>query len=150
MRRLTLFLSLALALPLCAATKLADLEWMSGHWAATIDDVEMEELWTPPSGGVLLGLHRDVSKKRTSFEFLRITETNDGIVYLAQPGGQPPTSFALTESSANRVVFANPAHDFPKRIIYWLKDGQLCARVEGDGDSGEQWCWSRASVGSSQ
>jgi hypothetical protein len=143
MRRLILLLSLAIALPLCAETKLADLSWMTGHWASTVDSVEMEELWSSPGGGMMLGLHRDISKKRTSFEFIRIEETKDGIVYLAQPGGRPPTPFKLTESTANRVVFANPEHDFPKRIIYWLHEGQLCARVEGDGESAEQWCWAK-------
>lgn len=146
MRRLTLLLSLVLALPLCAETKLDDLSWMTGHWAATIDGVEMEELWSSVNGGVMLGLHRDISKKRTSFEFIRIAETKDGIVYLAQPGGRPPTPFKLNESTANRVVFANPEHDFPKRIIYWLHESQLCARVEGDGESAEQWCWARLKV----
>ena len=143
MRRWMLFLSLTVALPLFAETKLDDLTWMSGHWAATIDGVEMDEVWLAPRGGLLVGMHRDISKKRTSFEFQRIAETKDGIVYLAQPSGQPPTPFRLAESSANRVVFANPEHDFPKRIIYWLKDGQLCARVEGDGESAEQWCWAK-------
>jgi len=143
MRRLILLLTFLTALPLCAEPKLSDLAWMTGHWVATIDGVEMEELWNEPRGGVLLGLHRDISAKRTSFEFLRIGETKEGIVYLAQPGGQPPTPFRLTEASGHRVVFSNPEHDFPKRILYWLKDGQLCARVEGDGGEGEQWCWSR-------
>jgi hypothetical protein len=143
MRRLILLLILALTLPLCAETKLSDLGWLAGRWAATIDGVEMEELWVAPKGGVLLGLHRDISAKRTSFEFIRIAETKDGIYYFAQPGGQPPTPFKLAESSASRVVFANPEHDFPKRILYWMKEGKLCARVEGDGGEGEQWCWAR-------
>lgn len=138
-----LALTLACALPLCAEPKLSDLSWMTGRWTATIDGVEMEELWNEPRGGLLLGLHRDISPKRTNFEFLRIAETKEGIVYLAQPGGKAPTSFRLTESSTNRVVFSNPEHDFPKRILYWLKDGQLCARVEGDGGQGMEWCWSR-------
>jgi hypothetical protein len=143
MKRLILLLVLIAGLPLRAETKIVDLAWMSGHWAATIDGVEMEEHWSDPRGGLLLGIHRDVTQKRTSFEFLRIAETKDGLVYLAQPGGQPPTPFALIESGETRVVFANPAHDFPKRIIYWMKDAKLCARVEGDGGAGEEWCWSR-------
>lgn len=143
MRRLILLLALVVSLPLCAETKLEELSWMSGRWAATIDGVEMEELWSDVRGGLILGMHRDLSKKRTSFEFMRIAETKDGIVFLAQPGGQPPTPFRLTESSHQRAVFANPTHDFPKRIIYWRKDAKLCARVEGDGGTGEEWCWSR-------
>jgi hypothetical protein len=143
MRRLILLLSLVFLLPLHADTKLADLSWMAGRWAATIDGVAMEELWSAPDGGLLLGMHRDVSQKRTSFEFMRIAETKDGIVYLAQPNGQAPTPFQLIESADQRVVFANPAHDFPKRILYWMKDAKLCARVEGDGGAAEEWCWAR-------
>jgi len=143
MRRSVLLSALLLTLPLCAETKLADLGWMTGHWAATIDGVEMEEIWSTPAGGLLIGMHRDISKKRTSFEFFRIAETKDGIVYLTQPGGQPATPFRLSEASAKKVVFSNPDHDFPKRIIYWSEANQLCARVEGDGEAAEQWCWSR-------
>ena len=55
----------------------------------------------------------------------------DGIAYIAQPGGKPPVSFMLVESKRGRVVFANPQHDFPQRIIYRLEaDGSLFARVE--------------------
>jgi hypothetical protein len=143
LRRLILLLSLIVVLPLRAETKLSDLAWMSGHWAATVDGMEMEETWSAPGGGLLLGMHRDISSERTSFEFFRIVETKDGIVYLTQPAGQPPTPFKLTESAEKRVVFSNPTHDFPKRIIYWMKDAKLCARVEGDGDAGEEWCWAR-------
>lgn len=143
MRRAVVLLSFLLALPLFGETKLADLAWMTGHWSATIDGVAMEETWSTPDGGLLIGMHRDISTKRTSFEFFRIAETKDGIVYLTQPGGQPATPFRLTEASANRVVFSNPEHDFPKRILYWLSEGRLCARVEGDGEASEEWCWDR-------
>ena len=144
MRARTLLLLFSIvALPACAATKLADLSWMSGHWAATIGGVQMEEIWSSPDGGLLIGMHRDISAKRTSFEFFRIAETKDGIVYLTQPGGRPAIPFRLTEASANRVVFSNPEHDFPKRILYGLQDGKLCARVEGDGEANEQWCWAK-------
>ena len=132
------------ALPLFAASpKLDDLRWMSGHWTLTKDGVVMEEIWSEPRGGVMIGMHRDARETRASFEFFRIAATDDGIVYFAQPGGRPPTPFALAESGESRAVFANPQHDFPKRIIYWREDAQLCARVEGDGEAAEQWCWSR-------
>ena len=137
---------LALALPLSAAT-IDDLKWMSGRWAATVDGVQMEELWSTPAGGMLLGMHRDVRPNgKTWFEFMRIAETPEGIVYFAQPGGKPPTPFKLTESSEGRAVFSNPEHDYPQRLIYALRDGQLCARTEGEGSAAEEWCWSRQSA----
>ena len=140
MKRLSI--ALALALPLFAAPpKIDHLAWMSGHWTLTKDGVVMEEIWTEPRGGMMLGLHRDSNDAKASFEFFRIAATRDGIVYFAQPGGRPATQFMLVESGPSRVVFANPQHDFPKRILYWLDAGKLCARVEGDGESAEQWCW---------
>lgn len=91
----------------------------------------------------MLGLHRDTKDAKASFEFFRIAVTPEGIVYFAQPGGRPPTPFALTEASETRAVFANPKHDFPKRITYWLQGGKLCARVEGDGEKAQEWCWEK-------
>jgi hypothetical protein len=139
-----LLLCLALALPLSAAT-VNDLAWMAGHWKGTSDGTAMEEIWTAPGGGMLLGMHRDVGANgRAFFEFLRIEETKEGLVYLAQPKGAVPTAFRMVELSDRRVVFANPQHDFPQRIIYSLQDGRLCARVEGENGRPEEWCWTRA------
>jgi hypothetical protein len=42
------------------------------------------------------------------------------VFYVAQPAGRSPTEFALQELTSSRVVFANPAHDFP-----------LCGRGRG-------------------
>jgi hypothetical protein len=112
----------------------------------------MEEIWTSPAGDALVGLHKDVSTRggaarMVSFEFLRFERGADGIAYVAQPGGQPPTRFALVEHRPRRVVFANPSHDFPQRILYWLDDaGALHARVEGPRDGrtvGQEWTWTR-------
>jgi len=138
MRRLLLLL--LLAVPVFAADpKLDDLAWIAGHWGAG----NVEELWLAPKGDLMLGMSRTIRKNGTAaFEFLRIAKTEDGIAYIAQPGGRPPTAFKLVESTPNRAVFANPEHDFPKRIVYELRDGKLCARVD-DGKDGEEWCWSR-------
>jgi hypothetical protein len=139
--RIVLAAALLLVLP-AAAAEVADLHWMAGHWSGTTGDVATEEHWTSPGGTMLLGMHRDVGK-RTHFEFMRIEQTKDGLVYFAQPSGKPQTPFALTESSTTRAVFSNPEHDFPQRIIYWLDEGRLCARVEGKGEAAEEWCWTQ-------
>ena len=121
--------------------------WMAGSWRGTVDGVTMEEHWTSAAGDVMLGMHRDVrSGVKTSFEFARIEKKGDTLVYQAMPGGRPATPFTLKESSAQRVVFENPEHDFPQRIIYWRESNRLCARVEGTigGKSeSEQWCWEK-------
>ena len=133
-------LLLLLALPLSAADPtVADLAWISGHWS----EGGVEEVWLAPKGDLMLGMSRTIrANGKTAFEFIRIAKTEDGIAYIAQPGGKPPTFFKLIESKPGRAVFANPQHDFPKRIVYELRDGKLCARVD-DGKDGDEWCWSR-------
>jgi len=125
------------------------LAWMAGAWSGTARGIEMEEQWTVPKGSSMIGMHRDVGKGRTlGFEFLRIEQQGDTIVYLSMPNGRSPaTPFPLKEVTGTRVVFENPAHDFPQRIIYWKDGADLCARIEGtnNGKEGSQeWRWSPA------
>jgi hypothetical protein len=126
------------------------LSWLAGAWEGKdASGLEMEELWTAPKGGVMLGLHRDVKNaKLASFEFLRIEGGADALVYQAQPRGRPATPFRLKEAAAKRVVFENLGHDFPQRILYWMTDdGALHARVEGMQKGqlvSEEWTWKRA------
>jgi hypothetical protein len=129
---------------------LSELAWLAGNWTGVEGEIEMEEFWQAPKGNSMLGLHRDVAKARTvSFEFLRIVATPEGITYWGSLGGRPATPFRLVELKGKRVVFENPEHDFPQRIIYWLgDDGALHAKIEGKQDgksSSMEWIWRRAS-----
>jgi Domain of unknown function (DUF6265) len=137
MRRL-LLLSF-FTLPLLAQPAIDDLRFMAGHWAA--DGVE--EVWLAPEANLMTGMNRTIRNGRASFEFFRIAVTPDGIIYFTQPGGRPAVPFKLIEVATNRAVFAKPDHDFPKRIIYFLRDAKLCARVEDEKGEGEEWCWAK-------
>jgi hypothetical protein len=53
-----------------------------------------------------------------AFEFMRIENRKEGILFIAQPGGEQPTAFRLAAHDAKTLVFSNPAHDFPQRIEY--------------------------------
>lgn len=127
------------------------LAWMAGHWQGRQAGVFMEEFWLPPRGGLLVGLHRDVpDSSGPLFEYLRIETREDGLYYLASPRGREATPFKLSELSSRRVVFENPEHDFPQRIIYWLDNGggTLHARIEGDQGGtvqSSEWAWRRSS-----
>jgi hypothetical protein len=111
----------------------ATLGWLAGEWRMD-GDTRVEEHWTTPEGGKLIGMGRTVAGGKTVFfEYLRIEDRADGTYYVAQPLGRPPTDFKLVRATASEAVFENPAHDFPKRIHYRREaDGTLVARVEGD------------------
>jgi hypothetical protein len=134
--------------PAKPAPTLASLSWMTGAWGGQDGGTVREEHWTTAGGRLMLGMHRDIfSSGKSFFEFLRIEEREDGLVYVAMPGGARTTEFRMTEIAAGRVVFENPQHDFPRRILYWAgEDGRLHARVEGPTKSGEreeEWVWDR-------
>jgi hypothetical protein len=127
--------------------------WLAGTWTGTDGPMEMEEVWLPPKGGAMLGLHRDVvGEKMVSFEFLHIASRPNGIAYIASPNGRKGTVFLLKESSEKRCTFENLENDYPQRILYWLeKDGALRARIEGDknGKQGPmEWTWRQAGAAS--
>ena len=151
MRSLIMVAALALGPavgPAGPAGSLATLSWMVGGWASEEDGSVSEEHWLAPRGGTMLGLHRDVKGGRTvGFEFLRIEERPEGLVYLASPGGRPATAFAAKEVGTHRVVFENKAHDFPQRIVYWRTPTALHARIEGKDNGKEaamEWRWPAA------
>jgi hypothetical protein len=118
-----------------AASKIGQLSWMSGDWqTAPRGRAQIEEHWTQPAGGAMIGMGRTVAGDKTvEFEFLRIEQRGEDIFYVANPNGQcPQTDFKLTRLSGQEVVFENPEHDFPKRVIYRKNpDGSLVASVDG-------------------
>lgn len=114
-------------------------QFMTGDWCAVNGEMRFEERWTDAAGGRMYALARSFKgAKLTGFEFLRIERTDRGYAYIAQPGGKPPTAFALSESDDQRVVFSNPQHDYPQRIEYWRDGSGLHARVSGAPTPGEQ------------
>ncbi|MEO1309451.1 MAG: DUF6265 family protein [Pseudomonadota bacterium] len=104
-----------------------DLGWLSGHWRAEREGRVSEEIWTDAEGGLMLAVNRSVRDGRArGFEFLRIQLFGEPALY-AQPGGGPATRFALVEAGAGYVVFENPDHDFPQRVLYRREGNRLTA-----------------------
>ena len=126
------FLFCVTALPVHAG-EIETLSWLSGTWSQTKAGETVQESWLGPSGKMLVAVNLTTSLKgKSSFEYMRIVETDKGLSFFASPSGKPPTEFKMKETSAQRVVFENLANDFPQRVIYSLApDGALLARIEG-------------------
>ena len=112
---------------------LNDLSWLSGCWDNGDSLRRYEEQWMKPSGTSLLGMSRTVAKGKTvAYEFLQIRQEKNGdIFYVANPSGQEQGFFKLVKFGSGELVFENPDHDFPQRIIYRLNGDSLVARIEG-------------------
>ncbi|WP_292035107.1 MULTISPECIES: DUF6265 family protein [unclassified Brevundimonas] len=147
---MALLTALSAAVLVQAASPAPDLSWMAGYWLDCSGGREASETWSDPRVGLLAGHAVTVRNGRSGFEFARIAPLQDGVLaYLAQPEGAAPTPFRLIESGPQRVVFANPANDFPHRILYQRQGDVLTARIEGADDDetrSVEWSFNRAEL----
>lgn len=142
---------LALALTACASaaaqTHAPDgaPDWISGYWLSCEGNQHIAENWIT-SGHTMLGTNL-MHAPHSAYEFLRIAPDAQGrLTYFSMPNGRaPPTAFAMTAHEGQRIVFENPAHDAPQRIIYWREGDELRARIEQMDGSGQiTWVFRRA------
>src|SRR5580704_11353825 len=116
------------------AMDIAGLAWIAGDWEINTPDKYVDEHWTVPAGGMMLGMGRTIAAGKTKFfEYLRIETRADGIYYVAHPLARPGIDFRLARMTSNEAVFENPGHsDHIKRIIYRKEsEDVLTGRVEG-------------------
>jgi len=135
LRIILLALGLVTALPAAAADHcdvLAPLAWLQGEWRT--EDGRAHESWSILSQSTWEGAARVGSSE----ESLRLLAMEGEVFYLAKVAhNELPTVFRMVECGERRAAFANPAHDFPKRLIYELhEDGRLTVDVVGDGAEG--------------
>ena len=132
----TTFLLLLLATTQAAAqgTPLQNVRWLEGCWQLTRGTTTTVERWVAPAGGEMSGESWTIANgAERPGETLRLFARGDTLVYQASPAGQATTQFRTTSSAGNEVIFSNPEHDFPQRIVYRrVGADSVIARIEGD------------------
>lgn len=119
--------------PAAAKAALRDIAWLAGSRSGPQGNTLIEESWTAPAGGTMLGTGRTIVKDRTVFfEFLKIEERDGGLVYTAWPNGKKPTEFRATRISGEAAEFENPGHDFPRVIAYRRAGAAVEVRLTGE------------------
>ncbi|WP_435014250.1 DUF6265 family protein [Xanthomonas arboricola] len=116
------------------AADISQLAWLGGCWKSDTAEPGSGEHWLPLAGGSLLGVNRTVKQGKTvEFEFMQIRAAESGqLAFIAMPSGQKTVVFPLLRLGETDVVFENPQHDFPQRVIYQLEgETKLRARIEG-------------------
>jgi hypothetical protein len=110
-------------------------DWMVGCWRT---GTGVEEFWTDGDGGQMFGVSRSFRQGRTvRWEFIRVYEGRNGLVYAVAPSHQPPAEFTAAVATGDSVAFRNPGHDFPTSITYRRAAGDsLVVTVSGPGDDG--------------
>lgn len=139
MPRLIVALSVVLSIQAGAqASPLARAGWLAGCWELRAPNRVTLEMWMPPLGDLMLGASRTtVGSTTAEFEQLKLKVEGERLLYVATPSGQTETSFASATISDTLIVFENPAHDFPQKIIYRRRGADsIVARIEGPGPNG--------------
>jgi Domain of unknown function (DUF6265) len=122
-----------------AAAGVNEITCLTGCWESQSGDRIVEEQWTAPRAGSMLGVGRTVKGNAlVEYEFVAIRERDNRLVYIAHPSGQPSAEFTSSSISADSVVFENPQHDFPQRIGYQRTRDGLDAWIDGTHDGRTQ------------
>jgi len=124
------------------ASGLDDLRWLEGTWKRETSRGAHYETWRVLSERTFEGEAYVVGASggtKTVTESLLLVEMGGEVFYIPRPRENPyPVAFRLVETTEDAVTFENPAHDFPKKIIYAKgPDGSLIASIEGPVDGQE-------------
>lgn len=116
--------------------RLRPLAWLAGEWLRTDLPAGTTgvERWQV-EGRELVGAGIRRKGAQVLFqEGLRLQADARGVVYVAEVAGNAaPVPFRLTSQGPGTAVFENPAHDFPKKIVYRLEGDRLEVRTSGAG-----------------
>ena len=98
-----------------AVGNISDLSWIAGTWSGEAFDGKIEEIWSAPEGGAMMGMFRLVNEDGISFYELMIIRETEGSLILqlkhftnTLKGWEDKNhsiDFPLVKISANKVEF---------------------------------------------
>ena len=118
--------------------RLEPLRQLLGTWETSNPGGRILETWkysNPRSftgKSIKIGLNNDT----TLLEEIQISVKGRDLLYVPTAAGQnsgKPVEFKLLSGMGGKYVFENKLHDFPQRIVYWLKsENEVLAWIEGE------------------
>lgn len=104
---------------------LADFAWLAGHWRGALGNLEAEQTYSQPAGGVMMGMFRLREAERVVLlEFFTLRETPEGLemrvrhfspaLDLGKLEEKQAIILKLTSYNGVTAVFDNPVHTRPK------------------------------------
>ena len=140
MKKITLLILIALVSFSCKKeskeNKQKNLEWLVGSWESSSDFGDIQENWEKINDSVFQGTSYLIKEKDTLHsESIALEIKDDQILYVPIVKGQnndQPVIFLLTKQTPNQLVFENPNHDYPKKIVYnQITTDSLVAVISG-------------------
>ena len=120
-----------------AYTQLEKASWFLGNWGSKSPEGELTERWQKVNDSVYKGeSYFVVGGKDTVFsEAVDLVENKGKLTYIVTVPGQnneKPVPFEMTQSSDTQIIFENPAHDYPNKIVYnKITNDSIVAEISG-------------------
>lgn len=110
-------------------------QWLLGTWTQQSEQGILEETWTSANDSTLAGTSFFIKDKDTlHHETILLQEKDNNLLYIATIKGEnedEAVTFPLTSSTDNTLIFENPKHDYPQKIMYSYNKNQLTATISG-------------------
>jgi len=116
--------------------KIAQANWLVGTWFSESGGRRNYETWNKYNDSTYVGRSYSIQHGDTiSSESIMLVQEGEEINYVPTVQGQNnnmPVKFKLVSSDSNKLIFENPAHDFPQEITYWsVPPDSLIAEISG-------------------
>ena len=140
MKKAILLLAITTCLLSCKKTekenKLQTTDWLIGTWENKSNEGDMVETWSKNNDSLYSGSSYFIKGKDTLHsESIQLTQKANVVLYTPTVKGQnnnQPISFQLTKQTSKQLVFENPKHDFPQKIVYQqITADSLVATISG-------------------
>jgi hypothetical protein len=104
------------------ASKIVVANWLLGNWENKSADGDLLETWTKVNDSIYDGESYFIKGKDTlHFEKIQMKQKGENLFYIATVKGQnndKPVTFKHNDTIEKQLVFENPKHDFPQKIVY--------------------------------
>lgn len=126
MKKITLILLLIATLTSCKKSKefskIVVADWLLGKWENNSADGNLSETWKKINDSIYNGESYFIKGKDTlHFENIKLEQKGEDLTYKTSIKGQnndKPIALKLIKSEVKQLVFENPKHDFPQKIVY--------------------------------
>ena len=126
MKKAILSLLITLAFISCQkskeVSKIVAADWLLGNWENKSPDGHLSESWKKINDSLFIGESYFIKGKDTlHFEKIQMKQKDEALFYIAAVKGQnndKPVTFKHNDTIEKQLVFENPKHDYPQKIVY--------------------------------
>lgn len=117
--------------------KLDKASWLIGTWTSSFTENAYLEIWQKANDSAYYGhCFKIVNNEIAMEDVMGLKEVNGKLIYSArvpdQNGGEI-VKFNLTSQTDNQIVFENPNHDFPTKIVYTkINNDSIVTEISGE------------------